>query len=86
MELVPGLVAVLRIVPSGDNVALGEMVWRVLSASLTPHGSSVEEMLEESLRVVGEILRGRAHHPLASVGLAEEHWAHEVLLLRRPLA
>ena len=36
MALVPGLVAVLRIVPPGDNVALGEMVWRVLSASLTP--------------------------------------------------
>ena len=37
MALVPGLVAVLSIVPSGDNVALGEMVWRVLSASSTPH-------------------------------------------------
>ena len=36
MALVPGLVAVLRIVPPGDNVALGEMVWRVLSTSLTP--------------------------------------------------
>ena len=36
MALVPGLVAVLRIVPFGGNVALGEMVWRVLSASLTP--------------------------------------------------
>src|SRR6185503_1785774 len=36
MALVPGLVVVLRIVPPGDNVALGEMVWRVLSASLTP--------------------------------------------------
>jgi len=36
MALVPVLVAVLRIVPAGDNVALGEMVWRVLSASLTP--------------------------------------------------
>ena len=36
MALVPGLVAVLRIVPPGDNVALGEMVWRVLSARLTP--------------------------------------------------
>src|SRR6185503_6738723 len=33
---VPGLVAVLRIIPPGDNVAFGEMVWRVLSASLTP--------------------------------------------------
>ena len=31
-----GLVAVLRIVPFGDNVALGEMVQRVLSASSTP--------------------------------------------------
>ena len=30
------MVAVLRIVPSGDKVALGEMVWRVLSASSTP--------------------------------------------------
>ena len=30
------MVAVLRIVPPGDNVALGEMMWRVLSASLTP--------------------------------------------------
>ena len=37
MALVPGLVAVLRIVPPGDNVALGKMVCRVLSASLTPH-------------------------------------------------
>ena len=35
MALVPGLVVVLRIVPPGDNVAPGEMVWRVLSASLT---------------------------------------------------
>ena len=30
------MVAVLRIVPPGDKVALGETVWRVLSASLTP--------------------------------------------------
>ena len=30
------MVAVLRIVPLGDNVALGEMGQRVLSASLTP--------------------------------------------------
>src|SRR6185312_11146474 len=36
MVLVPGLVAVLHIVPPGDNVALGEMVWRVSSAKLTP--------------------------------------------------
>ena len=36
MASVPGLVAVLCIVPLGDNVALGEMVQRVLSASLTP--------------------------------------------------
>ena len=36
MALVPDLVAVLRIVPPGDKVALGEMVWRVLSASSTP--------------------------------------------------
>ena len=36
MALVPGLVAVLRIVRPGNKVALGEMVWRVLSASLTP--------------------------------------------------
>src|SRR6185437_15600902 len=36
MASVPGLVAVLRIVPLGDNVALGEIVQRVLSASLTP--------------------------------------------------
>ena len=36
MALVPGLVAVLCLVPPGDNIALGEMVWRVLSASLTP--------------------------------------------------
>ena len=50
MALLPGLVAVLRIVPVGDKVALGVMVWRVLSASLTPAGSLVEEMLEESLR------------------------------------
>ena len=32
----PGLVAVLRIVPLGDNVALGEMVQRVLSSSQPP--------------------------------------------------
>ena len=32
----PGLVAVLRIVPPGDKVALEETVWRVLSASSTP--------------------------------------------------
>ena len=30
------MVPVLRIVPLGDNVALGEMVQRVLPASLTP--------------------------------------------------
>ena len=36
MALVPGLVAVLRTVPPGDKVALGETVWRVLSASSTP--------------------------------------------------
>ena len=36
MASVPGLVAVLRIVPLGDNVTPGEMVQRVLSASLTP--------------------------------------------------
>ena len=50
MALVPGLVAVLRIVPLGNKVALGEMVQRALSASLPPVRSSVEEMLEESLR------------------------------------
>ena len=32
----PGLVAVLRIVPPGNKVALGETVRRVLSASSTP--------------------------------------------------
>ena len=36
MALVPGLVAVLRIVPPGDKVALGETVRRALSASTTP--------------------------------------------------
>ena len=36
MALVPSLVAVLRIVPPGNKVALGETVWRVLSASSTP--------------------------------------------------
>ena len=36
MALVPGLMAVLHIVPPGNKVALGETVWRVLSASLTP--------------------------------------------------
>jgi len=36
MASAPGLVAVLRIVPLGDNIALGEMGQRVLSASLTP--------------------------------------------------
>ena len=36
MALVPGLVAVLRIVPPGNKVALGETVRRVLFASLTP--------------------------------------------------
>ena len=50
MALVPGLVAALRIVPFGNKVALGEMVQRVLSASLPPPAqSSVEETLEESL-------------------------------------
>ena len=37
-------------------------------------------MLEECLRAAGESRRGRAHHPLASVGSAEEHWARGVLL------
>ena len=51
MASVPGLVAILRIVPHGDNVALGKMVQRVLSASLTPLARSlVEENPEESLR------------------------------------
>ena len=50
MALVPGLVAVLRIVPPGNKVALGETVQRVLSASLPPARSLVEETLEESLR------------------------------------
>ena len=36
MALVPGLAAVLRIVPPGNKVALGETVRRVLSASSTP--------------------------------------------------
>jgi len=37
MALVPGLVAVLRIVPPGNKVvALEETVWRVPSASSTP--------------------------------------------------
>ena len=37
MALVPCLVAVLRIVPPpGNKVALGETMWRVLSASSTP--------------------------------------------------
>ena len=36
MALVPGLVAVLRIVPPGNKVALGETVRGVLSASSTP--------------------------------------------------
>ena len=36
MALVPGLVAVLRIVPPANKVALGETVRRVLSASSTP--------------------------------------------------
>jgi hypothetical protein len=36
MALVPGWVAVLRIVPPGNKVALGETVRRVLSASSTP--------------------------------------------------
>ena len=36
MALVPGWAAVLRIVPPGDKVALGETVRRALSASSTP--------------------------------------------------
>ena len=36
MALVPGLVAVLRIVPPGNKVALGETVRRVLFAFSTP--------------------------------------------------
>ena len=36
IALVPGFVAVLRIVPPGDKVALGEMVRRGLSSSSTP--------------------------------------------------
>ena len=36
MALMPGSAAVLRVVPPGDKVALGETVWRVLSASSTP--------------------------------------------------
>ena len=62
MASAPGLAAVLRIVPLGDNVALGEMVQRVLSASLPPAGSSVEETLEESL------LEGHPFGPVQSRG------------------
>ena len=36
MALVPGLVAVLHVVPPGNKFALGETVRRVLSASSTP--------------------------------------------------
>ena len=36
MALAPGPVAVFRIVPPGDKVALGETVRRALSASSTP--------------------------------------------------
>ena len=36
MALAPGPVAVFRIVPPGDKVALGETVRRALSARLTP--------------------------------------------------
>ena len=36
MALAPGLAAVFRIIPPGDKVALGETVWRALSASSTP--------------------------------------------------
>ena len=36
MALAPGLVAVLRIVPLGNKVALGETVRRALSTSSTP--------------------------------------------------
>jgi len=36
VALAPGLAAVLRIVPLGNKVALGETVRRVLSASSTP--------------------------------------------------
>ena len=43
-------------------------------------------MLEECLRAAGESRRGRAHHPSASVGSAEEHWARGVnALLLIPL-
>ena len=37
MVLVPGWAAVLRIVPPGSKVALGETVRRALSANSTPH-------------------------------------------------
>ena len=36
MALMPCSVAVLRVVPPGNKVALGETMWRVLSASSTP--------------------------------------------------
>ena len=36
MALVPVWTVVFRIVPPGDKVALGETVWRALSASSTP--------------------------------------------------
>ena len=36
MALVPGWAAILRIVPLGDKVTLGETVRRALSASSTP--------------------------------------------------
>ena len=77
MALVPGLVAVLRIVPPSDNVALGEMVWRVLSASLTPRrvfggGDARRKLARRASRwtreVYGLLLASLAAWPLCQPG------------------
>ena len=84
MALVPGLVAVLRIVPPGDNVSFGEMVQRVLSASLTPRkvfggGDARRKLARRASRADPCGLRAGPRNPEQSgrdvgQGLGALHW------------
>ena len=77
MALVPGLVAVLRVVPPGNKVALGETVRRVLSASSTPRvvfggGDARRKLVRRASRwtreVWGLFLASLAAWPLCQPG------------------
>ena len=75
MVLAPGLAAVLRIVPPGNKVALGETVRRVLSASSTPRivfggGDTRRKLARKAARCAawGLLLASLAAWPLLQPG------------------